>query len=202
MTQSYIEASGPSTLVGMPSSVDDEFRLANLLAAAALGLTDQLEDLGSEVASGDTAAAIALVALLDFSPHGSLRQLSQILGLTHSGTVRLVDRLAAGGLVARRPGRDERSLAVTLTKHGRTAALGIRTRRHHATASLLDGLSNRQHTQLSRICEVLVANLTRQRLEQRAAGRPPAGGALCRLCDFTACGRPDGNCPAAAAASS
>jgi MarR family transcriptional repressor of emrRAB len=186
----------------MPSPVYDEFRLANLLAAAALGLTDRLEDLGSEGAGVDTAAAMALVALLDFSPHGSLRQLSQILGLTHSGTVRLVDRLAADGLVTREPGRDERSRAVALTERGRTAALAIRARRHHATVSLLDGLSNWQRTQLSRICEVLVANLTRQRLEQRAAGRPPAGGALCRLCDFIACGRPDGDCPAAAAASS
>jgi MarR family transcriptional repressor of emrRAB len=202
MTQSYISAVSPSTLAGMRSAVDDEFRLANLLAAAALGLTDRLEDLGSEVEGVDTAAAMALVALLDFSPHGSLRQLSQILGLTHSGTVRLVDRLAADGLVTREPGQDERSRAVALTKRGRRAALAIRARRHHAAASLLDGLSNRQHTQLSKICEVLVANLTRQRLEQRATGRPPAGGALCRLCDFIACGRPDGNCPAAAVRSS
>jgi DNA-binding MarR family transcriptional regulator len=184
----------------MPRPVDDEFRLANLLAAAALGLSDRLQELGLESAGVDTAAATALVALLDFSPHGSLRQLSQILGLTHSGTVRLVDRLAAGGLVTREPGRDERSRAVTLTEQGRTAALAIRAGRHRATAGLLDGLGDRQRTQLTRPCEVLVANLTRQRLQQRAVGAPPTGGALCRLCDFTACGRPDGSCPAAATA--
>jgi MarR family transcriptional regulator, negative regulator of the multidrug operon emrRAB len=183
----------------MPHPADDESRLANLVAAAALGLTGRLEELGSEAAGMDSAAATALVALLDFSPHGSLRQLSQILGLTHSGTVRLVDRLAAGGLVTREPGRDERSRAVTLTEHGGTTALAIRARRHRATSALLDGLSSRQRIQLTRACEILVANLTRQRLQQRATGTPPAGGALCRLCDFAACGRPDGNCPAAAA---
>jgi MarR family transcriptional regulator, negative regulator of the multidrug operon emrRAB len=180
--------------------LDHELRLANLLAAAALGLSDRLYELGSEAAGVDSAAATALVALLDFSPHGSLRTLSQILGLTHSGTVRLVDRLAAAGLVTREPGRDERSRAVALTEHGRTAALAIRAGRQGATAGLLDGLSDRQRAQLTRACEVLVANLTRQRLQQRAAGAPPAGGALCRLCDFAACGRPAGNCPAAGTA--
>jgi MarR family transcriptional repressor of emrRAB len=184
----------------MPSPAGDESRLANLLAAAALGLTSRLQELGSEAAGMDSAAATALVALLDFSPNGSLRQLSQILGLTHSGAVRLVDRLAAGGLVTREPGRDERSRAVTLTELGRTTALAIRARRHGATAALLDGLSSRQRMQLTRACEVLVANLTRQRLQQRATGTPPTGGALCRLCDFAACGRPRGNCPAAAVA--
>src|ERR1700722_8447549 len=103
--------------VGMVRPADDESRLANLLAAAALGLTDRLHELGSEAAGVDTAAATAFVALVAFSPHGSLRTLSQILGLTHSGTVRLVDRLAAAGLVTREPGRDERSRAVTLTEH-------------------------------------------------------------------------------------
>jgi MarR family transcriptional repressor of emrRAB len=186
----------------MPNPADDEFRLANLLAAAALGLTGRLQELGSEAAGMDSAAATALVALLDFSPHGSLRELSEILGLTHSGAVRLVDRLAAGGLVTREPGRDERSRAVTLTEQGRTAAHAIRGRRHRATAGLLDGLSSRQRMQLTQACEVLVANLTRQRLQQRATGAPPTGGALCRLCDFGACGRPDGNCPAAVAAAS
>ncbi|MGH9099053.1 MAG: MarR family winged helix-turn-helix transcriptional regulator [Acidimicrobiales bacterium] len=182
----------------MPFSTADELRMGNLVAAAGLGMTDRLQELGSEVAGVDATAATALVALVDFSPHGSLRQLSQILGLTHSGTVRLVDRLAAGGLVTREAGQDERSRTLTLSERGRAAALAIRAGRHRATAGLLDGLSDRQRTQLTQACEVMVANLTRQRLQQRAAGVPPVGGALCRLCDFSACGRSGGNCPAAA----
>ena len=178
-----------------------DLRLGNLLAAAALGLTDRLQELGHEVAGVDAAAATALVALVDFSPHGSLRRLSQVLGLTHSGAVRLVDRLAEAGLVSREAGQDERSRAVVLTRKGRTAALALRGQRRSAAAALLEGLDGGQRAQLARACEVLIANLTRQRLAQRAAGSAPHGGALCRWCDFGDCGRPTGDCPAASAAS-
>jgi MarR family transcriptional regulator, negative regulator of the multidrug operon emrRAB len=115
-------------------------------------------------------------------------------------TVRLVDRLAREGLVAREPGRDERSRAVALTGPGRSAALAVRRHRYSATTALLEGLDDHQRAELTRACEILVANVTRARLQQRAAGAPPAGGALCRLCDFAACGRSVGTCPAAATA--
>lgn len=200
MTESYIESPSSSILGGVDASTVDS-RLGNLLAAAALGLSDCLHELGPQVAGVDTAAATALVALLDFSPHGSLRQLSQILALTHSGAVRLVDRLEAAGLVQRESGTDERSRAVVLTRKGRSAALAIRARRQSITAGLLEGLGQRQRVALTSACEILVANLTRLRLAQRARGSTPAGGALCRWCDFGACGRPAGHCPAARAAS-
>jgi hypothetical protein len=64
----------------------------------------------------------------------------------------------------------------------------------------LAGLTGAQRGQLTAACEVIIANLTDQRLARRATGAPPAGGALCRMCDFTACGRPEGRCPAAATA--
>ncbi|MDR0359113.1 MAG: MarR family transcriptional regulator [bacterium] len=178
-----------------------DLRLGNLLAVAALGLTDRLHELGPEVAGVDAAAAAALVALVDFSPHGSLRRLSQVLGLPHSGAVRLVDRLAEAGLVSREAGQDDRSRAVVLTRQGRSAAQALRRQRRSATAALLEGLDGGQRAVLTRACEVLIANLTRQRLAQRAAGRTPYGGALCRWCDFGDCGRRTGDCPAASAAS-
>lgn len=182
-----------------PSTSDP--RLVNLLAAAALGLSDRLHELGAEVAGVDAVAATALVALLDFAPGGSVRQLSQVVGLTHSGAVRLADRLAAAGLIRRHPGPDQRSRALELTSRGRSAALALRARRQSTGASLLEGLTDQQRVQLARCCEVLVANLTRHRLAQRASGVAPSGGALCRWCDFGACGRPAGRCPAAATAS-
>ena len=198
MIESYIgHRLGYAGGVGVPTA---PVRLTNLLAAAALGLTDRLHELEPHVTGVDATAATALVALTDFSPHGSLRRLSRVLGLTHSGTVRLVDRLAEAGLVRRERGEDRRSRAVVLTREGYLAALELRAQRRSAMAELLEGLTDRQREQLTRACEVLIANLTRQRLAERAAGRAPAGGALCRWCDFQDCGRPSGNCPAAQAA--
>src|SRR3979411_97467 len=84
-------------------------RLANLLGALSTGLMDGVHEATSTAAQLDEAAASALIALLDFSPRGSVRTLSQVVGLTHSGTVRLVDRLVNAGYVTRNPGRDARS---------------------------------------------------------------------------------------------
>jgi hypothetical protein len=54
-----------------------------------------------------------------------------------------------------------------------------------------------QRTQLTEISEVLVTSLTPSRLARRQAGAAPSGGALCRMRDPSACGRPAGKCPAA-----
>lgn len=148
----------------------------------------------------DTAATDALVALLDFTPSGPVQMLSRTIGLTHSGTVRLVDRLAAEGLVTRTAGADARSRSVVLTASGRRLARRARGARERAVTQLLDGLSDRERAALERAAGRLVSAITEQRLAQRARGELPRGGALCRICDFGACGRPDGDCPAAGTA--
>ena len=171
-------------------------RLDNLLAALALGICDALESTFREDGFDSTAAAV-LVALLDFTPSGSVQRLSDVIGLTHSGAVRLVDRLAAGGLVERDAGDDLRSKCVTLTRAGRRAALRLRRKRAQVVQSALGGLTAAQRRQLTTACEAAVGSVTAQRLAMRAAGETPAGGALCRLCDFAACGRAEGRCPSA-----
>ncbi len=171
-------------------------RLTNLLGAVATGLTDCVGEV-TAVANLDARAAVALVALLDFTPAGSVHRLSQIVGLTHAGGVRLVNRLVDAGLVERTPGSDSRSISVELTSRGRSKARQIRRYRHTALAAAMAGLTAEQHHQLTTACELIISNLTNQRLLQRAGGPRPAGGALCRMCDFNACGRPRGQCPAA-----
>jgi MarR family transcriptional regulator, negative regulator of the multidrug operon emrRAB len=177
-----------------------DLRLANLLGALATGLNDASQEAAGAAAGLDGAAQAALVALIAFLPGGSVKDLSQVVGLTHSGAVRLVDRLVAAGLVARGAGRDARSRSVTLTAAGRRAALRIRAARSAAMAHTIDGLTADERVTCTELCERLIAVITRERLEQRAVNRAPLGGALCRMCDFAACGRAIGTCPAAQAA--
>lgn len=126
--------------------------------------------------------------------------LRNAVGLTPSGAVRLVDRLAAAGLVERRPGADGRSLALHLTGRGRRAARRVLAARAESLARLVAVLDERERRSLVDLTEKLVAALATQRLADRGRDQDPAGGWLCRLCDVDACGRPDGRCPAATAA--
>jgi DNA-binding MarR family transcriptional regulator len=163
----------------------------------ALGLTDAaVGDVASDAALDSTSAA-ALVAMLDLARTSSVQRLSLMIGISHSGTVRLVNRLADAGLVERRPGPDARTVTLVLTRRGHTTARRIRDARHAALAEMLSGLTDRQREQLTTVCDVIVGNITSGRLAARTAGQPPSGGALCRMCDPIACGRPDGHCPAA-----
>ena len=142
----------------------------------------------------------AVVALQQFLRGRTTEDLAQATGLTHSGAVRLVDRLVEGGLVERRPGHDGRSLAIVLTASGRALSQKI-TAARATVASALEGLRIEERRALLPVVESLIATVTQQRLDARARGDEPAGW-LCRLCDFGACGRPQGDCPAANAARS
>lgn len=127
-------------------------------------------------------------------------KLRDVLGLTPSGAVRLVDRLAHDGLVERRPGTDNRSVAVALTPKGRRTAMRVRAARSGAVERVLAVLSEADRVALRRASEALITAITQQRLEARQRGALGSTGWLCRLCDFGACGRPDGRCPAASSA--
>src|ERR1700761_9087283 len=95
---------------------------------------------GSVAAVGPSAPA-ALVALHEFLDGGTVTQLSSVLGLTHSGTVRLVDRLGAEGLVERAGAQDGRAVSVVLTRRGRHLAAQIRQAREKTLTSALSALT-------------------------------------------------------------
>lgn len=171
-----------------------------MVGALVLALADELAA-ATEGAAGHTAAGpAALVALQDLLAGRSVDQLRRAVGLTHSGGVRLVDRLVGDGLVRRRPGPDARSVALALTARGRRLADRTTAARGAVLADTLAVLDARERSQLTAITEKLVAAVVARRLEVRHRGEEPAGGWLCRLCDPEACGRPDGRCPAAQAA--
>jgi len=180
----------------------DDRRLVNLMGALALALTDRIGGVADLASGVSDAAPAALVALHETGQPGrSITELRQLVGLTHSGAVRLVDRLEAAGYVARRPGPDARTVAVILTRRGKAAANRIRAARRKAVSDALADLDGTQRRQMEEVAGTVLANLTAQRLALRASGEMPPGGAMCRLCDFVACGRPEGRCPVAGTAS-
>lgn len=177
--------------------MDVDPRLINRLAALAFALTDEVTRAAETAAGPSGVAPAALVALHESSAGESVERLRAMVGLTPSGAVRLVDRLAILGLVSRRAGRDNRSVAVALTPRGRRAARRVMAARAAATERVVSSLTARDQATLLRLGAVMITEVTRNRLEQRRAGSEPPGGALCRLCDFQACRRDAGDCPVA-----
>jgi len=170
-------------------------RAANVLGALAGTVTDQVATAMTAAtglpAKGSTTTLAALSAIAEFLHAPSVDQLRQVLGLTPSGAVRLIDRLEADGLVVRGPGPDGRSRAVTLTGPGRVTAGELARARRDVLVSMLGGLSAEEMPALERMLERMMRN----------AVRAKAGGAwICRLCDLTACDRAAGRCPAMTAA--
>lgn len=164
---------------------------ANLLGAVALAISDRTA-VAAEQASGHSAtSAAALSALRQYLDHASLDRLCGVLGLTPSGTVRLVDRLSEAGLVVRGPGPDGRTRAVSLTAKGRRVADKVRAARLEALNSIIEPLTRAEGEALRSVLSKLTVGLVEAK---------DGGAWLCRLCDLAACGRPQGQCPTANAA--
>ncbi|MEM8800168.1 MAG: MarR family transcriptional regulator [Pseudomonadota bacterium] len=104
--------------------------------------------------------------------------LRRILGRSHPGTVRLVDRLVADGLVERRPGADKRSIALFLTDKGHANRVALLEGRLAAIRPLLDPLSHSERDALNNILHKMLSAIPESD-EERCR--------LCRLCDETVC---------------
>jgi DNA-binding MarR family transcriptional regulator len=163
-------------------------RTANLLGALVTALHDELEASTVEAAEHGAAFPAALASMLG-EPGMSIEGLRRILGLSHSGTVRLLDCLEADGAVERKAGADGRTAALHLTAAGRRQARAVLDARRSALAPALALLSAAEQAQLSRLTEKLLAGLTRDRRHSDH---------ICRLCDLAVC--PDATCPVDCAA--
>ena len=128
---------------------DADDHLANVLGALATAIDDAVTA-AIEDATGLTGAApAALIALHDLLAGRSVDDLRRAVDLTHSGAVRLVDRLVADGLATRRPGADARSLAVVLTARGRRLARAALDARAAVLDDTLGDLDRQERRQLA-----------------------------------------------------
>jgi DNA-binding MarR family transcriptional regulator len=165
---------------------------ANLLGALALAINDQAAESVFKVTGQSESAAAALSALCQFLDRPTLDELCQVLGLTPSGAVRLVDRLSAAGLVVREAGADGRSRSIALTARGRRVGLAVASEREAYLDRVIADLSSDEQSNLHSLLGRVMSNVVYGKED---------GAWVCRLCDLEACGRPAGQCPAANAAS-
>jgi len=166
-------------------------RAANLLGALSLVVADRAADAVAAAAGRSESGAAALSALLQFLDRPSVDLLRQVLGLTSSGTVRLLDRLAESGYIRREPGADGRSTSVTLTDAGRRAAREVTQARARVLTAALAALAPDERAAFEQLAGKMLAGLRRG---------PGATRWICRLCDIGVCRGAGSGCPFRSAA--
>jgi DNA-binding MarR family transcriptional regulator len=145
-----------------------------------------MADAAAEAAGRSDSAPAALSALLHFLDRPSVDLLRQVLGLTSSGTVRLVDRLQESGYVERGPGGDGRSTSVTLTEPGREVAERVGQARADVLEQALAALTPDERATLDQLTGKVLVGMMRG---------PGATRWMCRLCDIGVCRGTEGGCP-------
>jgi len=154
-------------------------------------LADRTADAISGPTGLTTSDAVALSALHHFLGRPSIDRLAKVLGLTHSGAVRLVDRLVVAGLVTRQAGGDSRTAAVAVTADGDELARVVTDARAAVLQDALAAMSVEDRHALDALLGDVLTGLVRE---------PGATRWICRLCDTDACGRSTGQCPVASEA--
>jgi MarR family transcriptional regulator, negative regulator of the multidrug operon emrRAB len=158
-------------------------RANNLLGALSLAVVDGVDTVTADSAGFGSASPAALVTLFN-SPGLTISALARIVGLTHPGTVRLVDRLAGAGLLRRGAGDDGREVRLTLTTKGRSTAAKVLDGRQAMLDKAMAALSKAEAETFERLASKLVAALSPD---------PDTADHTCRLCDDRVC--PTATCP-------
>jgi MarR family transcriptional repressor of emrRAB len=158
-------------------------RTANLLGAFLTGLHDHLSKRLEQISqiSGDGPAALVAIA---YNEGRTVEFLRRTLGLSHSWTVRLVEKLAKAGLVVKKSGSDKRTLALFLTEQGRRKMQGIVRARRRCLDEVLAALPVKEQKTFTSMLERMLAMLT---------GDEDSAEAICKLCEVDVC--PQNRCP-------
>jgi DNA-binding MarR family transcriptional regulator len=156
-------------------------RTANLLGVVGLAVADRIEGTARDILkhSGETPAALVVIG---YGLGPSNEQLRRILGLSHPGSVRLIDRLVADGLVERRDARDKRAIALYLTEKGTALREKLLNGRIAAIRPFLARLTEAEQESLAALLHTMLSSMETTDLERCT---------LCRLCDDRVCT----NCP-------
>jgi MarR family transcriptional repressor of emrRAB len=152
-------------------------RTANLLGVVGLAVAGRIEQTARDILhhAGETPAALVVIG---YGLGPSNDELRQVLGLSHPGVVRLVDRLVADRLVTRREGRDKRTIALHLTKQGMALREELLKGRLAAIRPLLEPLTGAEQDALAGLLHKMLSGM--ETTDQQRCN-------LCRLCDGRVC---------------
>jgi len=158
----------------------------NLLGALAIGCHDV--QAAAMRSTDEPPAELAALLAVHARPGSTVSDVALTTGLTHSGAVRVIDRLSRAGDVERSTGRDRRTVALHCTKAGASRARSALALRRKALDGVLEALTERETATLKRLVTKLLSGLPASRAD---AWR------ICRLCDHGACRGAD--CPVGSA---
>lgn len=152
-------------------------RLPNLLGALSLAVGDILSRTGERV-TGLTGEAPAAVLTIGSRPGRSIEHLRRTVGLSHSGAVRLVDRLEERGWVRRVSPDAGREVHLELTRAGRGVFRHLLDARRAAMEELLRPVPEDVRAALEGSLAAVLETVPSRRED---AWR------ICRLCEHDVC---------------
>lgn len=155
----------------------------NLLGALVTAVNDRMQ-WQAEKAIGLGGQIPAALVTIGHNYGESVEFLSGILQMSHSGCVRLVDKLDEQGLIERRPGRDKRSLSLYLTPKGRELKREVLRARREALDSAFQALDAEQQRTMVGLMEVMLTAMTHCKND---------ADIICRLCEEQTCAQ--SHCP-------
>lgn len=162
--------------------------LENLLGAAALAISDRMDSATTEIA-GMTGGGAAALLTIGTRMGLTIDALSRTLALSHSGTVRLVDRLQERGWVARGRQRGGRGVHLTLSRRGSELFEELLEARRSVLNQAIAALPDGDLAAFERALVAMLESLPQDREEARN---------ICRLCEHRICRGPA--CPVGTAA--
>lgn len=146
-------------------------------------LKKQIAELGGRSLSHES----ALFTIYNH-PNETIDVLSKVLGLTHSGAVRLINTLEKEELVERRKSvKDARSVVLYVTDKGSQRVKRVLNSRETATSKILNSFNDEQKQSFLSLIELALSSLTSEQIEARK---------ICKLCNEGVCrkrGCPVGN---------
>lgn len=152
-------------------------QLINLIGAAAIAISDSIQNAACETTQ-NTASFPAALVIIERYPKITVDLLAQYLQLSQSGAVRLVERLVNQKLVERRQGSDRRFVHLQVTQAGKATVEEIQQAKVKAVSNLLEPLTKQEQQQLLNLLSKIAGQYSNTEIVEEY---------ICRFCDINQC---------------